>query len=118
MCSATNIATSKKEIATAKSKEIEIQSKEIAIEKGEAEEALAEALPELEAARTALAELDKSDITEIRYFVAFKLQLFIFHCYDAHSRILNQFWHFFQNCLLKIAYLLNKRKVQVLYKKC
>lgn len=35
----------------------------------EAEEALAEALPALEAARLALDDLDKSDVTEIRYFL-------------------------------------------------
>ena len=33
----------------------------------DAEEALAEALPALEAARLALDDLDKSDVTEIRY---------------------------------------------------
>ncbi|PSN53010.1 Dynein heavy chain 10, partial [Blattella germanica] len=65
---ATKRASDKKEIATIKSIEIEEQSKIIAVEKGEAEEALAEALPALELARLALAELDKSDITEIRSF--------------------------------------------------
>ena len=34
--------------------------------KSEAEEALAEALPALEAARIALDDLEKSDVTEIR----------------------------------------------------
>lgn len=38
----------------------------IAIEKKEAESSLAEALPALEAARNALQDLDKSDVTEIR----------------------------------------------------
>lgn len=44
------------------------QSKEISIEKGEAEVVLSAALPALEAARRALDDLDKSDITEIRSF--------------------------------------------------
>ena len=35
----------------------------------EAEDALAEALPALEAARIALDDLDKNDVTEIRYDV-------------------------------------------------
>ena len=38
----------------------------IAVEKKEAEESLAEAMPALEAARLALQDLDKSDVTEIR----------------------------------------------------
>ena len=63
---ATERASDKKETATIKSVEIEEQSKTIAVEKGEAEEALAEALPVLEIARLALSELDKGDITEIR----------------------------------------------------
>lgn len=65
---ATNSATIKKEQASEKSIEVEIKSKQITIEKAEAEEALAAALPALEAARLALADLDKSDITEIRSF--------------------------------------------------
>lgn len=36
------------------------------MEKREAEESLAEAMPALEAARFALQDLDKSDVTEIR----------------------------------------------------
>lgn len=40
----------------------------IAEEKSEAEEALQAAMPALEAARLALADLDKNDITEIRSF--------------------------------------------------
>lgn len=40
----------------------------IAVEKKEAESSLAEALPALEAARNALQDLDKSDVTEIRSF--------------------------------------------------
>lgn len=38
----------------------------IAVEKKEAEASLAEALPVLEAARNALKDLEKSDVTEIR----------------------------------------------------
>ncbi|KAG8225247.1 hypothetical protein J437_LFUL008784 [Ladona fulva] len=61
-------ATAKKEIATEKGIQIKEQSKVIKVEKTEAEEALAEALPALEAAREALQDLEKSDITEIRSF--------------------------------------------------
>jgi dynein heavy chain len=49
-----------------KNTELEEQSKTLAAEKSEVEAALAEALPELEAARLALSQLDKSDITELR----------------------------------------------------
>lgn len=38
----------------------------IAVEKKEAESSLDEALPALEAARSALQDLEKSDVTEIR----------------------------------------------------
>ena len=64
----TVIATEKKTLAQAKGVEIEEQSKIIVVEKKEAEEALAEALPALEAARLALDDLDKNDVTEIRSF--------------------------------------------------
>ncbi|XP_074640231.1 dynein axonemal heavy chain 10-like [Tubulanus polymorphus] len=64
----TEQATEKKTLAEAKGKEITIQSKEIGREKKSAEEALAEALPALEAARIALEDLSKSDVTEIRSF--------------------------------------------------
>lgn len=47
---------------------MEQAKKIITIEKVEAEEVLKEALPALEAARTALSNLDKGDITEIRSF--------------------------------------------------
>ncbi|XP_033627732.1 dynein heavy chain 10, axonemal-like [Asterias rubens] len=66
--SRTGKATDKKQAAEGKSKEIEEQSVVIAVEKKDAEESLAEALPALEAARIALQDLDKSDVTEIRAF--------------------------------------------------
>lgn len=53
-------------MAEDKAKEIEEQNKVIALEKKEAENSLAEALPALEAARNALQNLEKSDVTEIR----------------------------------------------------
>nr|XP_039267660.1 dynein heavy chain 10, axonemal-like [Styela clava] len=62
------VATEKKELASAKATEIEEQNKIIAVEKLDAEESLAEAMPALEAARLALQDLDKSDVTEIRSF--------------------------------------------------
>ena len=65
--SGTEEATTKKKLAEAKGMEIGEQSKIIAVEKKDAEDALAEALPALEAARLALDDLDKSDVTEIRY---------------------------------------------------
>jgi len=49
-----------------KSIEIEEQNKIIAAEKSETEAALAEVLPSLQAARLALGDLDRGDITEIR----------------------------------------------------
>nr|XP_026696380.1 dynein heavy chain 10, axonemal isoform X1 [Ciona intestinalis]XP_026696381.1 dynein heavy chain 10, axonemal isoform X2 [Ciona intestinalis] len=64
----TQTATEKKELASAKATEIEEQNKVIAVEKKDAEESLAEAMPALEAARLALQDLDKSDVTEIRSF--------------------------------------------------
>ncbi|XP_076453104.1 dynein axonemal heavy chain 10-like [Babylonia areolata] len=64
----TKQASEKKVVAEAKGKEIEEQSVVIVKEKKEAEDALAEALPALEAARLALDDLDKSDVTEIRSF--------------------------------------------------
>ncbi|CAH0724307.1 unnamed protein product, partial [Brenthis ino] len=65
---ATEAAVAKQNVAAIKSVEITEQSKVIAEEKSEAEEALSAALPALEAARLALADLDKNDITEIRSF--------------------------------------------------
>ncbi|XP_077995609.1 dynein axonemal heavy chain 10-like isoform X2 [Glandiceps talaboti] len=61
-------AQEKQKIAVAKGQEIEVQSKIIVVEKKDAEEALQEALPALEAARLALEDLEKSDVTEIRSF--------------------------------------------------
>ncbi|XP_075256614.1 dynein axonemal heavy chain 10-like [Convolutriloba macropyga] len=64
----TETANTKKASAEVAAKEIEKQSKVIAVEKKGAEDALAEALPALEAARLALDDLDKNDVTEIRSF--------------------------------------------------
>ncbi|KAH1015210.1 dynein axonemal heavy chain 10 [Dendroctonus ponderosae] len=64
----TKVATEKKDIASLKSTEIEEQARIISIEQADAEEALSAALPALETARLALADLDKADITEIRSF--------------------------------------------------
>ncbi|VDL92009.1 unnamed protein product [Schistocephalus solidus] len=64
----TKTGTAKKTEAQAKSVEVAAQQKVITKEKGEAEEALAEAMPALEAAKRALDELDKNDVTEIRAF--------------------------------------------------
>ncbi|XP_051888343.1 dynein axonemal heavy chain 10 [Pristis pectinata] len=64
----TAVAEEKRKLAEEKAAEIEEQNKVIAVEKQEAENALAEALPALEAARLALQSLDKSDVTEIRSF--------------------------------------------------
>ncbi|XP_060580911.1 dynein axonemal heavy chain 10-like isoform X1 [Ruditapes philippinarum] len=68
IASGTKRATEKKKLAEAKGKEIAESSKIIEVEKKDAEEALAAALPALEAARLALDDLDKSDVTEIRSF--------------------------------------------------
>lgn len=65
---ATDTATRKTEQASKKQVEVEQSKKIITIEKVEAEEVLKEALPALEAARIALSNLDKKDITEIRSF--------------------------------------------------
>ncbi|GFR93516.1 dynein heavy chain 10, axonemal, partial [Elysia marginata] len=61
-------ANDMKATAQIKASEIKESSKIIASEKAEAEEALQEALPALEAARLALDDLDKQDITEVRSF--------------------------------------------------
>lgn len=67
----TAIAMEKKAISEEKRKEIGEQNKIIAKESSEAKEALAEAQPVLESARAALGELEKSDITEIRYLLKY-----------------------------------------------
>ncbi|KAM4746443.1 dynein axonemal heavy chain 10 [Anableps anableps] len=64
----TSVAEEKMALAAEKATEIEVQNKVIAVEKQEAESSLAEALPALEAARHALQDLEKSDVTEIRSF--------------------------------------------------
>lgn len=60
-------AEEKKKLAEEKAMDIEEQNKIIAVEKAEAETALAEVMPILEAAKLELQKLDKSDVTEIRY---------------------------------------------------
>lgn len=62
----TDIAMEKKQLGVQKREEIEEQRKIIDKEEKEAKLALAEAAPALQAARAALAELEKADITEIR----------------------------------------------------
>ncbi|XP_023379661.1 dynein heavy chain 10, axonemal-like, partial [Pteropus vampyrus] len=64
----TATAEEKKKLAEEKAVEIEEQNKVIAVEKAEAETALAEVMPILEAAKLELQKLDKSDVTEIRSF--------------------------------------------------
>ncbi|KAL7295702.1 hypothetical protein TKK_0011053 [Trichogramma kaykai] len=64
----TEVAVAKKTLSEEKRKEIEDRNKTIAKESSEAKAALAEAQPALDGAKAALANLDKSDITEIRSF--------------------------------------------------
>ncbi|XP_053509735.1 dynein axonemal heavy chain 10 isoform X2 [Ictalurus furcatus] len=64
----TAVAEEKKKLAEEKAEEIAEQNKVISVEKLDAESSLAEALPALEAARVALQDLEKSDVTEIRSF--------------------------------------------------
>ncbi|KAI8916282.1 dynein heavy chain and region D6 of dynein motor-domain-containing protein [Gorgonomyces haynaldii] len=64
----TKSAEEKKEMAEKKEVELDQQTIQIAKDKEEAEAALAEALPALEEARLALANLSSSEITEIRSF--------------------------------------------------
>lgn len=61
-----NEAEEKKKLAEEKAQEIAEQNKIISVEKLDAESSLTEALPALEAARIALQDLEKSDVTEIR----------------------------------------------------
>lgn len=65
---ATESANTKKVQASEKQIEVEKASKIIGVEKAEAEIVLEAAMPALEAARLALDDLEKSDITEIRSF--------------------------------------------------
>lgn len=65
-CPDPTAAEEKKKLAEEKAVEIEEQNKVIAVEKAEAETALAEVMPILEAAKLELQKLDKSDVTEIR----------------------------------------------------
>ncbi|XP_011639724.2 dynein heavy chain 10, axonemal [Pogonomyrmex barbatus] len=64
----TDIVMEKKNLSEEKRKEIEDKKKIIAKEQREAKLVLAEAQPALDAAKQALSELDKADITEIRSF--------------------------------------------------
>lgn len=66
--SATDTAVTKQQVAAVKQVEITDQKVVIEAEKSDAEQSLSEALPALEAARLALADLEKNDITEIRSF--------------------------------------------------
>lgn len=61
-----DMAMEKKSLSEEKKKEIEDKKKIITKEETEAKKVLAEAQPALDAARLALNELDKADITEIR----------------------------------------------------
>ncbi|XP_068162278.1 dynein axonemal heavy chain 10 [Antennarius striatus] len=61
-------AEEKKVTVEVKAKEIEEQTEVIACEKAEATQALNEAIPELEEARKVVDQLDKADVTEIRFF--------------------------------------------------
>lgn len=65
----TDIAMKKKKLSEEKRTEIEEQRIIINKEETEARQALAEAQPALEAARMALGELEKADITEIRFSI-------------------------------------------------
>lgn len=65
----TDIAMEKKKLSEEKRKEIEVKKKIITKEEKEAKQALAEAQPILEAAKLALGELEKADITEIRFIL-------------------------------------------------
>lgn len=70
----TSIAMEKKQLSEEKRQEIEDKKKIIAKEEKEAKKALEEAQPGLDAARAALGDLDKADITEIR-FVTLKISI-------------------------------------------
>lgn len=65
----TDVAMEKKNLSEEKKKEIADKKKIIAKEETEARQALAEAQPALDAAKLALSELEKADITEIRFII-------------------------------------------------
>lgn len=65
---ATEKVMKKKKEAMEKSTEVEQNRKQITVEQAEAEEALRQAMPDLENARLALDTLSKKDITEVRSF--------------------------------------------------
>lgn len=67
----TDVALEKKNLSEEKRKEIADKKKMIAKEETEARQALAEAEPALDAAKLALGELDKADITEIRFAILY-----------------------------------------------
>ena len=62
------------------------------MEKKEAEDALAEAMPALEAAKLALQDLDKSDVTEVRYDHANELLDLIFRAFLIASWLFLAKW--------------------------
>ena len=64
----TTVAEAKQKEAEVSKGELKIMNKKIGKEKAEAEEELAKAIPALEAAKAALENLSKSDITELKSF--------------------------------------------------
>eukprot|EP00163_Fabomonas_tropica_P031148 TRINITY_DN730_c1_g1_i6.p1 TRINITY_DN730_c1_g1~~TRINITY_DN730_c1_g1_i6.p1 ORF type:complete len:4200 (+),score=1431.71 TRINITY_DN730_c1_g1_i6:1002-12602(+) len=65
---ATKQATEKQVVATQREEELVELNKQISIDRADAEQALEEALPALQAAKDALKNLNKSDLTEVRSF--------------------------------------------------
>lgn len=65
----TDIELEKKTLKEDKRKEIEDKKKMITKEETEARQALEEAQPAIDAAKLALSDLDKADITEIRFIL-------------------------------------------------
>lgn len=94
----TDIAMQKKELSEQKREQIEDQKKIITKEQTEAKQVLAEAQPALDAAKLALGELEKADITEIRFSTSNQLLfhlnspvtdfIFIYNIYAHLFRIL------------------------------